>query len=154
MQLQITTDYAIRMIGYLAQHKDQLVTARNMASELGITYQYSMKVINQLKKGELIDSVQGCNGGYKLTDAAAQASFYDLICLMEGEIHLNRCTGKNKFCSRGPKDLCEIHRVLQDLQDVLIEGLKAKRVVELWTKEKPLKPTPALTPLDELSQTG
>jgi Rrf2 family protein len=154
MQLQITTDYAIRMVGYLSQHKDQLVTARSMAGELGITYQYSMKVINQLKKGNLIDSVQGCNGGYKLTDDAARATFYDLICLMEGDIRLNRCVGKNKFCKRPPKEPCDIHMALQELQDDLIVGLKSRRVVDPLSKEKQLKSTAPVMPLDELSQTG
>ena len=154
MHLQITTDYAIRMIGYLAQHKEQLVTARNMAGELGITYQYSMKVINQLKKANLIDSVQGCNGGYRLTEEAALATFYDIICLMEGDIYLNRCVGEGKFCKRGPTELCEIHRVLQDLQNELIIGLQSKKVVDVWTREKPNKPA-TVTPIDdELSQTG
>ncbi|MDR0570253.1 MAG: Rrf2 family transcriptional regulator [Clostridiales Family XIII bacterium] len=153
MQLQITTDYAIRIVSYLAQHKDQLVTARSMASELGITYQYSMKVINQLKKGSLIDSVQGCNGGYKLTDSAARATFYDLICLMEGEVRFNRCVGKNKFCKRPPKELCDIHQALQELQDDFIKELKNRRVVDPLTKEKTLKPA-AVMPMDEFSQTG
>ena len=153
MQLQITTDYAIRMIGYLAQHNDQLVTARSMAGELGITYQYSMKVINQLKRANLVYSVQGCNGGYRLTDEAANATFYDIICLMEGNINLNRCVEGNRFCERRQEDLCEIHNVLKDIQDDLIRNLKNKVIVDIWTRDKPLKPAP-LTSLDELSQTG
>jgi Rrf2 family protein len=136
MQLQITTDYAIRMLGYLAQHSGQLVTARNMANELGITYQYSMKVINQLKKGKLIYSVQGCNGGYRLTEEASKVSFYDIICLMEGEIHLNRCLEGNRLCNRTHADYCEVHKVLQCLQDELIEGLKSKYIAEIWKNKK------------------
>jgi Rrf2 family protein len=154
MQLQITTDYAIRMIGYLAQHKDQLVTARNMAGELGITYQYSMKVINQLKKGKLICSVQGCNGGYHLTEMADLASFYDVIRLMEGEIRLNRCTGAHRFCNRGAADYCEIHKVLLTLQEELIEGLKSRRIADVWGREKPLKTQGPISIEKKLSQTG
>jgi Rrf2 family protein len=153
MQLQITTDYAIRMIGYLALHKDQLVTARNMAGELGITYQYSMKVINQLKKESLIDSVQGCNGGYKLTEAAAQVTFYDIICLMEGDINLNRCIGEGRFCKRAPNDMCDIHKALQRLQDALIKDLKSIKIVDIFMREKNVK-TATLKAIDELSQRG
>ncbi|MDR3294720.1 MAG: Rrf2 family transcriptional regulator [Clostridiales Family XIII bacterium] len=139
MQLQITTDYAIRMIGYLAQHKGELVTARNMAGELGITYQYSMKVINQLKKGGFICSVQGCNGGYHLTEEAVKVSFYDIICLMEGEIHLNRCLASDRFCSRDATSYCEIHKTFQKLQDQLIDALKQQQVMDLWKREAAAK---------------
>jgi Rrf2 family protein len=154
MQLQITTDYAIRMIGYLAQHKDRLVTARNMANELGITYQYSMKVINQLKKGKLICSVQGCNGGYRLSDDAEYVSFYDIICLMEGEIRLNRCAGAHRFCSRCATDHCEIHKILLSLQEDLIKGLQNKRIVDVWAREKPLKSQSLISIEKKLSPTG
>jgi Rrf2 family protein len=138
------------MVGYLAQHYDRLVTARSMANELGITYQYSMKVINQLKKGDIITSVQGCNGGYRLAEGADSISFYDIICLMEGKINLNRCLGEDRFCSRDATDYCEIHKVLQEMQNDLVEKLRSKKITEVWAKEKPPK-KPAV---GKLSQTG
>jgi Rrf2 family protein len=96
-------------------------------------------VINQLKKGNLIYSVQGCNGGYRLTEEAGKVSFYDIICLMEGEIHLNRCLEGNRFCNRGHADYCEIHKVLQSLQDELVDGLKGQYIVDVWKKAKPVR---------------
>ncbi|MDR2771341.1 MAG: Rrf2 family transcriptional regulator [Clostridiales Family XIII bacterium] len=136
MRLQITTDYAIRMVDYLAQRRGQLVNARNMAEELGITYQYSMKVINQLKKGDIICSVQGCNGGYLLTPEASKASFYDIICLMEGDVRLNRCDDLSRFCDRDVSEYCAVHKFLQDAQEKLIEGLKNKRIVDVYRKKR------------------
>ncbi|MDR1245719.1 MAG: Rrf2 family transcriptional regulator [Clostridiales Family XIII bacterium] len=137
MRLQITTDYAIRMVDYLAQRRGQLVNARSMAAELGITYQYSMKVINQLKKGNIICSVQGCNGGYRLTPEASKASFYDVICLMEGDVRLNRCSDMGRFCSRDISDYCAVHKFLQETQEKLIDGLKNKRIVDVYEKKRP-----------------
>jgi Rrf2 family protein len=137
MRLQITTDYAIRMVDYLAQRRGQLANARNMAAELGITYQYSMKVINQLKKGNIICSVQGCNGGYRLTPEAREASFYDIICLMEGDVRLNRCSDKSRFCERGPANQCNVHKFLQKMQEKLVTGLKNTRIVDVCEKKRP-----------------
>jgi Rrf2 family protein len=136
MRLQITTDYAIRMVDYLAQRKGRLVNARSMAEELGITYQYSMKVINQLKKGNIICSVQGCNGGYLLTPEASKVSFYDIICLMEGDVRLNRCTDIPRFCERDLSEYCAVHKFLQETQEKLIDGLKNKRIVDIYGKKR------------------
>jgi Rrf2 family protein len=132
MRLQITTDYAIRMVDYLAKRKGQLVNARSMAAELGITYQYSMKVINQLKKGNIICSVQGCNGGYRLAPEASTTSFYDIICLMEGDVRLNRCAGVSRFCNRDVSDYCAVHKFLQEAQEKLVTDLKNKRIVDIY----------------------
>ncbi|MDR2355984.1 MAG: Rrf2 family transcriptional regulator [Clostridiales Family XIII bacterium] len=136
MRLQITTDYAIRMVDYLARRKGQLVNARNMAEELGITYQYSMKVINQLKKGNIICSVQGCNGGYRLTPEASKTSFYDIICLMEGDVRLNRCDDIPRFCENGASEYGAVHKFLQETQEKLIDGLKNKRIVDICRKKR------------------
>jgi Rrf2 family protein len=124
------------MVDYLAQHRGQLVNARNMAAELGITYQYSMKVINQLKKGNIICSVQGCNGGYRLTPEANKTSFYDVICLMEGDVRLNRCTDMARFCNRDMSEHCAVHRFLQETQEQLINGLKSRRIVDSHEKKR------------------
>lgn len=148
MQLQITTDYAIRMIGYLAEHRDQLVTARNMAGELGVTYQYSMKVINQLKKEELVTSVQGCNGGYRLAEKGYQLSFYDIICIMEGDIRLNRCLENDRFCSRKASDYCAIHKFLLKEQERVINSLKSENIVDVWLSEK--EPKAQAMPRDDV----
>jgi Rrf2 family protein len=124
------------MVDYLAQRKGQLVNARSMATELGITYQYSMKVINQLKKGNIICSVQGCNGGYLLTPEASKASFYDIICLMEGDVRPNRCADLSRFCEREASEYCAVHRFLQEAQEKLIDGLKNKRIVDIYGKKR------------------
>jgi DNA-binding IscR family transcriptional regulator len=58
---------------------------------------------------------------------------------MEGKIHLNRCLGDDRFCSRNATEYCEIHKVLQNLQDELIEKLKTEKIVDIWAKEKPPK---------------
>jgi Rrf2 family protein len=124
------------MVDYLARHKGQLVNARSMAAELGITYQYSMKVINQLKKGNIICSVQGCNGGYRLTPEANKTSFYDIICLMEGDVRLNRCSDMSRFCNRDVSDHCAVHKFLQETQEKLVDNLKDKRIVEIYDKKR------------------
>jgi Rrf2 family protein len=124
------------MVDYLAQRRGQLANARSMAAELGITYQYSMKVINQLKKGNIICSVQGCNGGYRLTPEAKEVSFYDIICLMEGDVRLNRCSEIARFCERGATNYCAVHKFLQNMQEKLVSGLKKTRIVDVCEKKR------------------
>ena len=65
MQLTITTDYAIRIVCYLAK-KQQMTSAAELAQELQIPISYIPKVTRQLKKAQIITAMEGTHGGYSL----------------------------------------------------------------------------------------
>lgn len=134
MQLQMTTDYAMRIIGYMltneATDKTQLVKAKSMAETLGIDYQYSMKVINQLKKADILKSVQGCAGGYYLDECVGSLTFYDVIELMEGEVHLLKCLEED-ICTRKKDVPCPVQCEFHNLEITFIDKLKEINVYEV-----------------------
>lgn len=131
MKFQITTDYAIRIMLYLHQHRDESNTAKTISSELGITYQYFMKVINRLKKAKLVTTIQGCNGGYMLSQHVNNLSLYDIIQIMEGELQINNCLGEEGYCSRGGISYCKVHEIFVNLQSELIEKLEGIKLDDL-----------------------
>lgn len=131
MQLQITTDYAIRIIGYLAQHRNQLMNANEMAEQLGITYQYFFKVAMRLKEAGLIESEQGRHGGYRLAKEAGDITLYDIVETMEGIICINRCLESDGYCSRLATPTCSVHKILASLQSDIITILKNKKMSDL-----------------------
>ena len=65
MQLTNTTDYAIRIVCYLAIKKHRVTTAK-LASELKIPESYIPKITKQLKKEKIISASEGISGGYTL----------------------------------------------------------------------------------------
>ena len=58
MQLTNTTDYAIRIVCYLAIKKRRVTTAK-LASELKIPESYIPKITKQLKKEKIISASEG-----------------------------------------------------------------------------------------------
>ncbi len=130
MQLHITTDYAIRIISYLYLNKGQLSTAKSMAEQLGITYKYFMKVINQLREAGVVQSIQGCNGGYLLTPTGEEMTLYDIICIMQGEIVLNRCLECDEFCSRNATCDCPYRKAFAGIQEDIIQTFRSKKAVD------------------------
>lgn len=136
MRFQITTDYAIRMIIYLAQHHNQVVTAKEMAEQLGITNGYVNKLAGKIKQAGYIDSIQGPVGGYRLAKSASDITLYDIIEAMEGKICINRCLEEDGFCSRHPghAQVCPVHAILAALQSEMITTLRSKRIDEILEK--------------------
>ncbi|HIT90750.1 MAG TPA: Rrf2 family transcriptional regulator [Candidatus Merdenecus merdavium] len=131
MKFQITTDYAIRIMCYLLEHKNESATAKHISSELGITYQYFMKVINRLKQANLVRTIQGCNGGYMLAHPNKVISLYDVIRIMEGDLIINNCLAPEGFCSRDATPTCQLHKVFESLQYDLIEKLESVKLNDI-----------------------
>ena len=131
MQLQISTDYAVRILQYLHKHKDDLPTAMTISQSIGITYPFFIKIANQLKQKGLLSAVQGRNGGYRLAKPADKISLYDVFLSIEGELRINRCLQNDSKCTRGEVDACRMHSFLRSLQDKLIDEMSSKSIHDL-----------------------
>jgi len=131
MQIQISTDYAIRILQYLHKHKEDLPTAMTISQSIGITYPFFIKIANQLKKKGLLSAVQGRNGGYRLARPAQQITVYDVFHSIEGDLSINRCLQKNQQCSRGERHDCHLHSFFRGMQEKLIEEMSGKRIADL-----------------------
>ncbi len=131
MQLQLATDYAIRILSYMHDNDEELSTAVTMSEQLGITYLYFMKIISRLKSAGLVKSVQGCNGGYRLADKGSKISLFDIVVIMEGGISINRCLQDDMYCSRNAAPDCAVHKYFKSLQDIIVDNLKRAYIGEL-----------------------
>ena len=123
MQLQISTDYAVRILQYLHKHKDDLPTAMTISQSIGITYPFFIKIANQLKQKGLLSAVQGRNGGYRLARCAKEISLYDVFLSIEGELKINRCLHPEQKCTKGEISACKLHGFLRSLQNKVIEEM-------------------------------
>ena len=130
MQVQISTDYAIRILQYLHKHRDDLPTAMTISQAVGITYPFFIKIANQLKQRGLLSAVQGRNGGYRLGRPAHEISVYDVFHSIEGDLQINRCLKEDKHCNRGARDDCRLHKFFHGLQEKIIEDMANKYIID------------------------
>ena len=70
MRLTRYTDYAMRVLMYLAARPDRISTIPEMARAYGISQNHLMKVVHQLGKGGYVIGVRGRYGGVKLARSA------------------------------------------------------------------------------------
>jgi len=131
MQFQLATDYAIRILVCLHENDNKLLSAVYMSERLGITYLYFMKVISKLKQAKLVASVQGCNGGYRLSRPANEITMFDVVDVMEDGIRINRCLHDDGFCSRNAGPDCSLRKKYISLQDSIINNLSSVAISEI-----------------------
>ena len=70
MRLTVQTDYALRMLMYLAIHADSLVTIHDVAERYGISKNHLMKVAHGLGRAGFIETLRGRSGGLRLAKPA------------------------------------------------------------------------------------
>ncbi len=139
MRLQNTTDYAIRVMLFMAQQDGEVSTAEAAAREMGITYSYFNKVAWKIRMAGLIESVQGPSGGYRIAKNPADITLYDIVTVMEGDICINRCLDEDGFCSRNAAQTCPVHKTLEALQNQMIDTLRSVRISDLCDESSPIQ---------------
>ena len=124
MQLKITTDYAIRIVYYLAC-RSEVITASELA--------YELKIPKKLKEANIITACEGIKGGYSLAKKTEDISLFDIISATEITMRLNRCLEEDGFCSRNATEHCKVHKILLDVQqtyDNLLKGIKVSEIIK------------------------
>ena len=95
MRLTVYTDYALRVMMYLAVHHGdgEKVTIERMARAYGISRSHLMKVVNEFSQHGLIEATRGRTGGLRLARDPAAISIGEIVRLAEEDFALVECHG-------------------------------------------------------------
>ena len=108
MQLSNTSQYAIRILAYIAdQEESHLINATELAEALIIPYKFLTKVMTVLVKADLVESIRGRDGGYKLNKNVSEITVNDIISLFNDSIKDEQCILGIGFCNGMCK--CALH---------------------------------------------
>ena len=131
MQLQITTDYAIRCGLYLAA-KDSSINALELSEAMCIPHNYVQQILRRLRIAELVDSSQGRGGGYRLAKDPEEISLMDIMELFEKTMRINRCLEDDHFCSwNGTLKGCPVNAYYKGLQKNIEGYLRGTSIADI-----------------------
>lgn len=130
MQLTITTDYAIRIILYLAAHKG-VCASSEISAETGVTKQYVTRIMGRLRRKKLVDGHAGQYGGYTLARPPETIALWDVLCAIEKTTQLHYCTAKNSYCSQNILQTCPVRKVFAQAQDAFERQMRGTTVAQL-----------------------
>lgn len=109
MIISRTSQYAIQALIYLAtQPRGQPVLSREIAASLGVPAAYLAKILQDLSRGQILDSTRGRSGGFSLRSDAERTSLLDIVLLLEGMRVRRECLLGLKQC--GDETACPVHR--------------------------------------------
>ena len=140
LRLSKKTDYALIALKDLASSPPGTSSsAREIAARYDIPVEFMAKVLQRLKKHELLASHQGTHGGYLLGRPAAEISVADVIQAIDGPVIITACSDANETCDQYSK--CNVRDPLWRLKDRLVEALTSFTIHEL-AREQVAEPFP------------
>jgi len=107
MRFQKTTEYAIRVMVYLAKHQEDRLSARSLAETLEIPYKYLARLMSKLADAGLVDSELGKLGGYRIQKPLDSIYLSQIADLVEGLEDYQRCILGFEDCS--DENPCSLH---------------------------------------------
>lgn len=140
MRLTTLTDYALRLMMYLAQRPERLCTIAEVAGSYGVSEAHMMKVTHQLGLAGWIETVRGKGGGMRLAHAPKDIGLGAVVRSVEPDFFMVECFSTGNACvlSGNCKLTTVIEQALQDfmatldaksLADILPDDAEAAQVI-------------------------
>jgi len=139
MQLTLHTDYALRVLIYLAQKEDELATISEIADFYLISRNHLVKVVHHLSQENFIHTTRGKHGGMRLARAPKLIAIGEVVRRMEPNFDIVECfSNSNQPCKVSP--ICTLkevlHRAGSEFLALLDQYSVADAVVENQTTEQ------------------
>lgn len=133
MHIRKETQYAIKALCYLYEHKgNPAVTAKMISDSQEIPLNFLYPILRKLKNSKKINIVIGCNGGYKIENE--NISLLDIIQIIEGDILITSCSKDVNFCKT--LNSCLLFNEFKRVEAILKNELGEKNIFELIKVEE------------------
>jgi Rrf2 family nitric oxide-sensitive transcriptional repressor len=143
LQLTYFSDYALRLLLYLATHPNRLVPVQEVSQAYGISPHHLMKVVQRLVEEGIVASTRGRRGGLRLNRRPEEVNVGALVRLTEPHFHLVECFDTNaNTCPIEPA--CGLKAVFRQAQRAFLTVLdghtiadflpRAPALIRLWTR--------------------
>ena len=147
IRLNLSTDYALRILLFLASQPERQVSTREVVQFHGISADHVTKVVQHLARAGYVRTGRGRAGGLRLARPAAQITIGEVVELFEGRVSLLDCVTTAGVCVIQPG--CRLRRLLDQAGAQLVETLNGVTLAELVQSPEPalvqLSPRPPAT---------
>jgi Rrf2 family protein len=105
--LNQTVEYALRAVIYVARDPSASFRAAEVASEINAPRNYVAKILSQLARVGILESIRGPTGGFRLAAPATTVRLADVVAAFRRPAE-QRCLLGHGVCGSNPS--CGAHR--------------------------------------------
>ena len=138
MHLTVFSDYTLRVLMYLALDRTRLATIPEIAAAYGISENHLMKVVHQLARTGIVESVRGKGGGIRLARAPEEIRLGEIVRASEGNAPIVECLSGDPQACRIMSS-CLLKFILTDAFEALYDSLDEHTLADLVARPRVLK---------------
>ena len=131
MRLTRYTDFAIRIMLYLAAHEERLCSIGEIAESYGISQNHLMKVASDLAGSGYVQSLRGRGGGLRLARLASEINIGEMVRHTEGQVDLVGCGS----CALAPA--CGMVCAFKNAVEAFFATLETYSLANIMTNGRP-----------------
>ena len=137
MRLTVFSDYTLRVLMYLALDRTRLATIPEIAAAYGISENHLMKVVHQLARAGVVESVRGKGGGIRLAREPEEIRLGEIVRVSEGEVPIVECLSGDPHACR-ITSACRLKGILVNAFDTLYDALNEHTLADLVERPRAL----------------
>lgn len=125
-------EYGIRASIYIAgqSHKDQRVSLKDIAKQIGSPEAFTAKILQQLSKNNIISSIKGPHGGFEIEKKQlGKVRLSHIVLAIDGDSLYKGCGLGLKECSE--KSPCPVHNQFKQIRQSIVHMLESTNLQEL-----------------------
>jgi Rrf2 family protein len=127
LRLSKKADYALISLGYLAEHTEHVVSAREIAERCRLPLPLLMNILKVLHQRGILKSSRGASGGYRIASDLGKLSLLELSSILENADGSNgdgsgEMIDKKHFALHGPAQALQ-YRIVRFMKDVSVADL-------------------------------
>lgn len=129
MFISKTSEYALRILTYMALNNETQYSAQSLFEELEIPKRYLMRLLTDLSKSGFINAARGRSGGYVFARPIDTIYFSEIIDSVEDIQSFEGCVLGNAVC---PVDKpCAMHQIWEKPKQAFLETIKTTTLADL-----------------------
>ena len=131
MRLTTKGRYAVTAMLDLAVHQHEgPISLADISRRQGISLSYLEQLFAKLRKRDLVNSVRGPGGGYKLQREPSEIYVAEIVDSVDENVDATRCAGRAD-CQQG--EMCLSHQLWAELSDEIhhfLSGIDLASIIE------------------------
>jgi Rrf2 family transcriptional regulator, nitric oxide-sensitive transcriptional repressor len=144
MRLTYFSDYAFRVLIFLAVTPGRRCTIREISEAYDISRAHLMKVVNLLTREGLVIAQRGPSGGLMLALPPDQIRLGDVVRKTEDDLGLVECFRPENTCRLTPS--CGLAPALSRAMNAFLDELDKQTIADLVRKPQPIRQLLRMTP--------
>jgi FeS assembly SUF system regulator len=140
LRISKLADYGTVIMSFLAKEAASVRSASEIARRVHITSMTASKILKMLVSANLVISVRGAEGGYRLSRPPENITLAEVVTALDGQPALTECNAITKKCLQD--DVCAVRDnwrlinkvVFTALNSITLADMAKPLVGERWQK--------------------